>query len=207
MKALLRKLVRASVAAGLGLVATLSAVAQDEAPGIVRISKPSSASVSSQQVTPASFGHGRFQADCNCQGGTDCQSGTICQGGSDCQYGSACRHHGWGKSGYCHDCWPGCQNGCCRNQCSQDMVNYFRCKFGYFIPTGAGGAGVPFCGKYSRVYPQDPHYFDQRDGMAWGAQGYGMSMAVPLAPTVGHTYNYSWGTPSSRLTPVSRPAY
>jgi len=87
------------------------------------------------------------------------------------------------------------------------MVDYFRCKFGYFIPTGAGGAGVPFAGKYSRVYPQDPYYFDQRDGQAWGAQGYGVPIAVPLAPVVGHTYNYGWGTPSSRLTPVSRPAY
>ena len=87
------------------------------------------------------------------------------------------------------------------------MVDYFRCKFGYFIPTGAGGAGVPLAGKYSRVYPQDPYYFDQRDGQAWGAQGYGVPLAVPLAPTVGHTYNYGWGIPSSRLTPVSRPAY
>jgi len=24
---------------------------------------------------------------------------------------------------------------------------------------------------------------------------------------VGHTYNYGWGIPSSRLTPVSRPNY
>ena len=87
------------------------------------------------------------------------------------------------------------------------MIDYFHCKFGYFIPTGAGGVGVPPFGKYARVYPQDPYYFDQRDGQVWGAQGYGLPMAVPLAPTVGHAYNYSWGTPSARLTPISRPAY
>jgi hypothetical protein len=87
------------------------------------------------------------------------------------------------------------------------MCDYFRCKLGYFIPTGAGGAGVPWCGKYSRVYPQDPYYFDQRDGQTFAAQGYGAPIAVPLAPVVGHTYNYGWGIPSSRLTPISHPAY
>jgi len=28
---------------------------------------------------------------------------------------------------------------------------------------------------------------------------------VPMAPVVNHTYNYGWGIPSSRLTPVSHP--
>lgn len=205
MKSLLQKLVRASVVAGLSLVATLSAVAQEETPGIVRITKPSTAS-----VTQAGFRHGyRAQSDCNCQTG-NCQTGNCpngncpngnCDFGSTCQYGSGCYGNGWWGG-----CW-GCNTCCHTRQCSQDMCNYFRCKFGYFIPTGAGGAGVPFCGKYARVYPQDPYYFDQRDGQAWGAQGYGVPMAVPLAPVVGHTYNYGWGVPSSRLTPVSRPAY
>jgi hypothetical protein len=86
----------------------------------------------------------------------------------------------------------------------QDMINYFRCKFGFLIPTGNGGAGTPPFGKYARVYPQDPSYFDQRDGQVWAAQGYGTPIAVPLAPVVGHQWNYSWGTPSSRLTPISR---
>jgi hypothetical protein len=87
------------------------------------------------------------------------------------------------------------------------LKQYLACKFGYFIPTGNGGAGTPIMGKYARVYPQDPNYFDQRDGQIYGAQGYGVPMAVPLAPVVGHTYNYGWGLPSSRLTPVSRVAY
>ena len=214
MKSLLQKLVRATVVTGLSLVATFNAVAQEDLPGIVRITKPSTAAVTSQNVTQTGFRHGGYQggANCDCQAGSTCQTGSTCQSGvcqsgmcrngSRCQFGGRCPH-GFGLG---HGC-PSCQSGCCRNQCSQDMIDYFRCKFGYFIPTGAGGAGVPFAGKYSRVYPQDPYYFDQRDGQAWGAQGYGMPMAVPLAPTVGHTYNYGWGSPSSRLTPVSRPAY
>uniref|UniRef100_A0A7C2JYZ7 Uncharacterized protein n=1 Tax=Schlesneria paludicola TaxID=360056 RepID=A0A7C2JYZ7_9PLAN len=101
---------------------------------------------------------------------------------------------------HCHHC-PGLYY---HDATGQDMINYFRCKFGYFIPTGNGGAGTPHFGKYARVYPVDPGYFDQRDGQLWGAQGYGTPVAVPLAPTVAHQWNYSWGTPASRLTPVSR---
>ena len=200
MKSLLQKLVRASVVAGLSLVATFSAVAQDEAPGIVRITKPSTAAVRSPQVMQTGFAHG--QSPCPESTNGDCPQASGYRHGFGCQYGRCPHGMGFGHGGC-----PTCQSGCCRNQCSQGMVDYFRCKFGYFIPTGAGGAGAPFCGKYSRVYPQDPHYFDQRDGQAWGAQGYGLPMAVPLAPVVGHTYNYGWGSPSSRLTPISRPAY
>ena len=191
MKSIWLNLVRTSLTAGLCLVAVLSATAKDEAPGIVCISKPSTAQTEARQVRQA-----RFQQTSWNHGGSQ-----FCEGECDyCDSGSSCPQC-FGR----HGCF-GC-NGC-RSCCdSRDIVNYFRCKFGYFIPTGAGGAGVPFCGKYARVYPQDPHYFDQRDGQTWAAQGYGMPMAVPLAPVVGHTYNYGWGTPSSRLTPVSHPAY
>jgi len=100
------------------------------------------------------------------------------------------------------DCWDGHHQGKC-----WAFKQYLRCKFGYFLPTGCGGAGCPPFGHYGRVYPQDPWYFDGRDGQLWAAQGYGVPVAVPLAPVVGHTYNYGWGVPSSRLTPVSRPNY
>lgn len=104
-------------------------------------------------------------------------------------------HSGYGPSLYYHD------------QSGNAMLDYFRCKFGYFIPTGGGGRGVPWTGHYARVYPVNPYYSDSRDGQAYAAQGYGLPMSVPLAPVVGHTYDYSWGIPSSRLTPVSHPAY
>ena len=89
----------------------------------------------------------------------------------------------------------------------QDMCDYFKAKFGYFIPTGGGGAGLPWVGHYGRVYPVNPYHTDGRDGQVWAAQGYGIPMAVPLAPVVGHTYEYGWGVPSSRIVPVSHPAY
>lgn len=104
-----------------------------------------------------------------------------------------CPHgHGYGQCPYgCNSCHP--------------MFSYFGGKFGCLMPTGNGGYGTPWFGKYARVYPQDVNHFDQRDGQLYSAQGYGVPMAVPLAPTVGHTYNYGWGVPSSRLTPISHP--
>lgn len=101
-----------------------------------------------------------------------------------------------------------------RNQVASQMLKYsiytdlvdkgrwLRCKFGYFVPTGGCGTGVPLAGKYGMVYPVDPNYFDQRDGQVYAAQGYGGPVSVPLAPVVNHTYNYGWGIPSSRLTPI-----
>ncbi len=87
----------------------------------------------------------------------------------------------------------------------QEKHEWFRCKFGYFVPTGCCGKGCPPIGHYNMVYPVDPNHFDQRDGQVYAAQGYGGPVSVPLAPVVNHTYNYGWGVPSSRLTPVSRP--
>jgi hypothetical protein len=79
-----------------------------------------------------------------------------------------------------------------------------RRKFGYFIPSGDCGQGLPWTGHYGLVYPLNPDYFDPRDGRIYAAQGYGTPIATPLAPNVDFTYNYGWGIPSSRLTPVSR---
>ena len=80
-----------------------------------------------------------------------------------------------------------------------------RCKFGYFIPTGSCGKGTAPLGVYSMVYPVNPSHFDARDGQVYAAQGYGGAVSIPMAPVVNHTYNYGWGMPSSRLTPVSHP--
>lgn len=56
----------------------------------------------------------------------------------------------------------------------------------------------------SVVYPLNPWAYDRRDARVYSAQGYGIPLAVPLAPNVHFTYNYGWGIPSSRLTPLSR---
>ncbi len=80
-----------------------------------------------------------------------------------------------------------------------------RCKFGYFIPSGSCGKGTPPIGHYSMVYPVNPQHFDGRDGQVYAAQGYAGPVSIPMAPVVNHSYNYGWGMPSSRLTPISHP--
>jgi hypothetical protein len=189
-------------------VATPLTAAEPEAAGVVRIVKSSTPTVRGQSEVLSA--HCRTDA----QGSPVCLTGSGSAGGCRSYYRTDWRTTDWsgrpfhqrtqahslaiesmiGKSPslYYHD------------PSGQDMINYFRCKFGYFIPTGNGGAGTPPFGWYSRVYPEDPNYFDQRDGQMWAAQGLGAPTAVPLAPVVSHQWNYGWGTPSSRLTPVSR---
>jgi len=204
------------LACGLVLAAAAPLFAEDnEAVGVARISKPSQTTVRGQS-------DGVNLANCQTDGGpvmTGCPNG-------NCQYADPYRtdwrtadwsgrsfHQKTQAHSLACECW-GANHGLCKHghglyyhDCSgQDMINYFRCKFGYFCPSGCGGAGCPPFGHYARVYPEDPGYFDQRDGQLWGAQGYGVPIAVPLAPVVGHQWNYSWGTPASRLTPVSRVA-
>jgi hypothetical protein len=57
---------------------------------------------------------------------------------------------------------------------------------------------------YHMMYPVEPWYYDTRDTRVYAAAGFGAPMAVPLAPNVGQQYNYGWGIPSSRITPISR---
>lgn len=72
--------------------------------------------------------------------------------------------------------------------------------FGWMVPSG-----LPPVGCYNVTYANDPGYSDGRDGgTAYGAQGYGVPVNVPLAPNVRQSYNYSWGTPSSRITPMGQ---
>ena len=84
------------------------------------------------------------------------------------------------------------------------VSNWMTCKFGYFTPTGGDGRGLPIMGHYNAVYAVNPGYSNPRDGGGlYAAPGYGVPISVPLPPNVQHQYNYSWGTPSSRLTPIS----
>jgi hypothetical protein len=125
-------------------------------------------------------------------------------GGYDHSMGGGFGHGGLGHRGFGHSSCLG--DGDCDPN-GHAMIDYLKCKFGYFIPSGGGGKGIPWVGHYARVYPVNPYYSDPRDGQAYAAQGYGIPVSVPLAPVVGHTYDYGWGVPSSRLTPVSHPAY
>lgn len=178
---------------GLLLVAGGTAqAAEPETAGVVRISKPASHTVRAQsegiQLTGCKECEGAWSGSKH--------GGYYSSGSEGYPYGGyGGGHGGWGKGGSCDSCYGGG---------SDPVLEYFKCKFGFLIPTGCGGAGCPPIGKYARVYPNDPSYFDGRDGQAWGAHGYGVPVAVPLAPVVSHQYNYSWGTPASRLTPVSR---
>jgi hypothetical protein len=186
---------------GLLCSAALTVQAGEDEAGVVHIRKPA-ATVRAQSdgIRQAVCETGMPGGNCpTCPGGAACP---MCNG-NHCAWRTS-DFGGYGSRG--HGCWHGKHGSWCdSHDCTgQDMINYFRCKFGYFIPTGCGGAGCPPCGKYGRVYPLDPNYFDQRDGQAWAAQGYGVPVAVPLAPVVAHQWNYSWGTPASRLTPISR---
>ena len=95
------------------------------------------------------------------------------------------------------------KSNCRRAYRNHVLAAHFHNKFNYFTPSGCCGEGCPPFGCYKRVYATEPHYMDGRDSEVYASPMTGHPTAVPLAPTVRHQYNYSWGTPSSRLTPVS----
>ena len=72
----------------------------------------------------------------------------------------------------------------------------------------AGGYGCRFLDyhAYTMAYPVNPWYYDPRDTRVYAAVGFGAPITIPLAPTVQTQVNYSWGIPSSRITPISRVA-
>ena len=74
--------------------------------------------------------------------------------------------------------------------------------FGWMVPSGCCGQGCPPIGKYHMTYADQPDYVNPNDTKIYAAQGYGMPITVPLAPNVNHTYNYSAGIPSSRITTI-----
>ena len=119
-----------------------------------------------------------------CPGGRQCG----CRSGSSCRGGWLC---GQGANFRARNAWASAQ-----------LHSYLRCKFGYFIPSANCGKGAALYEKYGMVYSLDPSYADPRDAERYAAPGYGVHVNVPLPPNVRHSYNYSWGIPSSRLTPV-----
>lgn len=127
-----------------------------------------------------------------------------CQPGDECPY---CGGHG-----YIHGGMSGCHMS---NLSGDKLVDCFAAGCDKLLgwvhdglgldESGGDGVGVPLIGCYRLTYPVNPSYFDSRDGQVYAAQGYGGPVSVPLAPVVRHTYNYGWGIPSSRLTPISHP--
>ncbi|MFK7779289.1 MAG: hypothetical protein QM501_14380 [Gimesia sp.] len=140
---------------------------------------------SSQRAGSPITNVGYFQDKCGCkqhhkQSYTDSAAYTGGNGNCPhCRTGSSVRSAGIGKRG--------------------SLLDFFRFKKKH------KAKGVAPFGRYNITYAVDPYHFDQRDGRPlYGAQGYGVPIAVPLAPNVHKVYNYGWGIPSSRLTPVSR---
>ena len=230
MKSLWKNLVQSALVVGLAVSMTGTLVAQDSGQaGIVRISRPKLSDVAAnRQVTPTSAM--MMNESCNTAAGSPSSVGCdpsssgmgsgYTNGAQGSQYTEYPADSGWGSGFHRHTRGHSAafNKMCFGNSCQpggmyyhdpsgQAMCEYFKCKFGYFIPTGGGGAGLPWVGHYSRVYPVTPYHSDARDGQVWAAQGYGIPISVPLAPVVGHTYEYGLGVPSSRLVPVSNPAY
>jgi hypothetical protein len=89
------------------------------------------------------------------------------------------------------------QEVCAEEECCEEGGSGFRdrCK-GLF---GRGCRRRNNCRHWQAV---DANYCDPRDMQLHSDQGYGVPIAVPLAPTVRHTYHYGWGMPSSRLVRV-----
>lgn len=95
--------------------------------------------------------------------------------------------------------WRGQQeNYFARNQRLSNIL------FGWLVPSGCGGQGCPPVGCYQITYADQPGYQNPQDGMAYGAQGYGVPVTVPLPPNVRQSYNYSSGIPSSRITQIGQ---
>lgn len=141
-------------------------------------------------------------------GGGRCANGRC--GGR--MHGGRWARGGMGGDEFCPDgtcgrrgCGHGAGGGTLVQRELSKTCAWARLKFGYFIPTGSCGYGTPPFGHYSMVYPVNPQHFDARDGQVYAAQGYAGPVSVPIAPVVNHTYNYGWGIPSSRLTPISHP--
>jgi len=69
-----------------------------------------------------------------------------------------------------------------------------------YMYSGSRFAG-PGAGGWSSIYPAVGYYYDVRDTRTYAAQGYDAPVTVPMAP-ITRAYNYGWGIPSTRLSPV-----
>jgi len=118
-------------------------------------------------------------------------------------YRIPCRHCGRTDCLGCYglrDCRPSCREHL------REFSNELHTHGAHFHTVLANALGRPICADnhihHRGIYPANPSYADPRDSRIYSAQGYGIPMSVPLAPIVKYQYNYGWGLPASRLTPV-----
>ena len=157
--------------------------------------------------------------DCTTEGCNSCSCGGACPGSGCC----------CGCDGSCDACLYGpghnsrmlsvfakaTPKGSCnggrypKRWCRGQQLNYLarnqrlsNILFGWLVPSGCCGQGCPPVGKYQITYADQPGAGHPQDGIAYGAQGFGVPVTVPLPPNVRQSYNYSWGLPSSRITPT-----
>ena len=136
----------------------------------------------------------------------------VKKGADDCPEEEGLREHKPHKCLCCCGCCCLCNHCCCCCSCLHHLLkdDCGRCRLCNLC---CGCCCCNECGWrfldahcYAMTYPYNPWYFDRRDGGVYSAYGYGAPMTVPLAPTVTNQYNYGWGVPSGRLTPISRVA-
>ncbi len=69
------------------------------------------------------------------------------------------------------------------------------------------------CGRFDawkwrhNYHPVRPGYADPRNAQVYSAEGYGVPVSAPLAPVTGDMWNYGYGVPAARITPLGPPPY
>ena len=101
-------------------------------------------------------------------------------------FGNSTTHGGWSSSPYGGPAHAG-----------NELCN---CLFGWAIPSGNCGQGLPLFGKYHTVYADNPGYVNPADTQLYATGANGLPVVIPTAPNVNYQYNYSSGMPSSRIT-------
>ena len=172
------------------------------------------------------YSSGYGHSGCKCGSGCQCGQGFGNHGligkllgtqSDDCRCGPGCRCGRGNGGGFLADLngdghYDSAGYGRCRH-CGRygNLFGLGHCGIccgiplpGIPIPACFAGHGGALGGVYSRVYAVNPYHHDFRDGAIYAAQGYNAPIAVPLAPNVDYQWNYGWGIPSSRLSPVSR---
>jgi hypothetical protein len=69
---------------------------------------------------------------------------------------------------------------------------------GWGSGSGSGWGGQGGSGGW---YTQQSYYYDVRDTRIYSATKYNTPVTIPVAPMV-RGYNYGWGVPSARLSPI-----